>query len=159
MDEYRRRNSLRLQGYDYANPAGIFVTICTHNRQQLFGTVVNSQVILSEYGQILATRFLQMPTAISGVMVDAHIIMPDHFHGILWTGAGESDSASTCSEAIHWVKLMTQRDVSKAVKSGSAPYLEKLWQRGFYDRIIRNERELEEFRFYIYSNPARWKDI
>lgn len=159
VDEYPRRKSLRLPGYNYSHPADIFVTFCTHNRQQLFGSIVNSKVVLSEFGEILARRWSQMPSSIPGVMIDEYIVMPDHFHGILWTGADDSDSASTCSDAIHWVKLMTQRDISKTVRSGATRYHEKLWQRGFYDRIIRNERELEEVRFYINSNPMRWNEI
>lgn len=155
MDEYRRRNSMRLKGYNYANPAGIFITICTYNRQPLFGSLENSRIVLSEFGMILKNRWSQIPISIPGVLTDEFIIMPDHIHGILWFGTDETDTGSTCSEALHWLKLMTQRDISKAAKSGSPRYQEKLWQRGFYDRIIRSDRELEEIRCYIRTNPDR----
>lgn len=156
MDEYRRRNSLRLPGYNYANPAGVFITICTHKRQQLFGSVQNATVVPSDFGSLLANRWFQIPVAKPGVLIDEFIVMPDHLHGILWFGAVETDNVSTCSDVVQWLKIMTQRDISNAVRSGAPSYRAKLWQRGFYDRVIRNDRELEEIRFYINSNPVRW---
>lgn len=156
MDEYRRRNSMRLQGYNYANPAGVFITICSHNRQHLFGSVKDSFVYLSDFGEILSDRWSQIPDAKPGVLTDQFVIMPDHLHGILWFGTNDAIRPETCSTVVQWFKIMTQRDISRAVKSGATPYREKLWQRGFYDRVIRSDRELEEIRYYINTNPARW---
>ncbi|MCA9834916.1 MAG: transposase [Thermomicrobiales bacterium] len=149
----RRRNSLRYPDYDYAQPGGVFVTFCTHNRQHLFGSIQNDEMFLSAAGLILARRWMQIPDRFNGVMLDDFAIMPDHMHGILWIGTqGHGDNPSS-SEVVRWVKVSVQRDYSDAVKRGAQPYEEKMWQRSYYDRIIRNDRELESIRGYIQGNP------
>jgi REP element-mobilizing transposase RayT len=156
-DSPRRRNSLRYHGYNYATPGVVFVTFCTHNRQHLFGTVHDSNMHLNQYGLMLAERWQAIPQRFSGVEIDDFIIMPDHMHAILWSGTLEEHARGTCSDVVQWVKIAVQRDISLAVKTGCPRYVDKLWQRGFYDRVVRDERELEAIRFYSNSNPQRWE--
>lgn len=156
VDNPRRRNSLRYPGYDYATPGVVFVTFCTHNRQHLFGAVSDSNMRLSQYGEMLGERWRAIPRRFSGVKIDEYIIMPDHMHGILWFGTLDTYAQATCSNVVQWVKVAVQRDLSVAVKAGGPRYQDKLWQRGFHDRVIRNELELETVRFYINTNPQRW---
>lgn len=148
----QRRNSLRYPDYDYAQPGGIFVTICTHKRQQLFGSVRDDQMILSPAGTMLNKRWLQIPERFNGILLDEYAIMPDHLHGILWIGTQIDGANPSCSEVVRWVKISVQRDYSDAVKRGLPRYEENLWQCSFYDRIIRNDRELASIRKYISGN-------
>ncbi len=157
-DPPRRRSSLRYAGYDYANPGVVFVTFCTHNRQQVFGTVTESAMRFSHYGEMLAKRWQEIPHRFSGIWIDEYVIMPDHIHGILGFGTLDAHASATCSNVIQWVKIAVQRDISLAVKAGGPQYKDKLWQRGFYDRVVRNERELEQIRYYIQTNPERWEN-
>lgn len=106
---------------------------------------------------MLAERWHAIPHRFPCVEIDEFIIMPDHMHGILWFGTIDTYAQTTCSDVVQWVKIAVQRDISLAVKAGGPRYKDSLWQRGFYDRVIRNERELEAMRFYINTNPQRWE--
>jgi REP element-mobilizing transposase RayT len=153
-----RRNSLRYPGFDYASSAGAFVTICTHNRQPLFGAVASDSVQLTDAGRSLERRWLQIPQRHTGVAIDDAMIMPDHMHGILWFGVDDSPHIDTCSDVVRMLKILVQRDYAGLVRHGYPRYDGSLWQRGFYDHIIRGEHDLDAIRQYIEGNPARWRE-
>jgi putative transposase len=156
----RRRNGLRYSGYDYAQAGAVFVTICTHNRQRLFGVVDGDGVGLSPSGEYAAFRWRQISQRFSGVLVDTHVIMPDHIHAILHTGADPSLSLHpSIGDIVRWFKSTLHADYSKGVRHlGWSPYDRRLWQRDYYDHIIRDERDLDRIRAYIEANPARWHE-
>lgn len=152
-----RRNSLRYEGYDYASAGGVFVTIVTHNRQEIFGTMDVDSVVLSSAGEALSNRWTQIHERSPAVDVDASIIMPDHIHGILWHGVAEAEIATSTGDIVRWLKACVLADFTKGVKeSGWQPYDGRLWQRGYYDHIIRGDRDLQTIREYIGANPATW---
>jgi putative transposase len=155
IDRQARRNWLRYPGYDYAQAGAVFVTICTQGRQRLFGAVVDGAVTLTP----AAARLEQIPDRFPGVMIDAFIVMPDHIHGIFLTGADPAMAVwATPGEIVRWYKCAMFADYSRGVRSqGWEPYDRQLWQRDYYDHIIRNDADLDRIRAYIETNPARWE--
>jgi putative transposase len=81
-EKYHRR-SIRLKEYDYSQAGGYFITICTHNWKNIFGKVVNGEMILNKYGKIMKDEWLRTKEIRSNVMLDEYIVMPNHFHGII----------------------------------------------------------------------------
>ena len=82
--QIHHRRSIRLQDYDYSSEGAYFVTMCTQNRECLFGEIVNGQMILNEYGKIVEQCWNDLPNHYDNIALDAYVIMPDHFHGIIF---------------------------------------------------------------------------
>ena len=82
-DKYRIE-SIRLPGHDYSSPGAYFITICTHNRQYLFGEIVNNEMILNEYGEIANKYWYEIPKHYTNTQLDEYVIMPNHIHGIIF---------------------------------------------------------------------------
>ena len=154
-----RRNSLRYPGYDYSQSGSVFVTICTHNRQCLFGTVSHGAVSLSPAGERVATTWNQLAQRFPDIIMDESIVMPDHLHGIIMTGANpDVTGANTVGFVINSFKNSITAAWRKSVALHGWPqYKGHLWHPDYYDRIIRNEPELSAVREYIAANPARWE--
>lgn len=155
---HRRRNSLRHPDYDYAQQGVVFVTICTHGRQHLFGAVEHGSVVLSPAGLLTADHWRAIPRRFSGVMIDVFVVMPDHVHGILFTGTNPDAEPATVGDVVRWFKASVHagyRDGAR--RSGWPPYDLHLWQRNYHDRIVRSGAELAVTRTYIEANPARWQ--
>lgn len=173
-DRHHRR-SIRLRGYDYAQQGAYFVTICVRDRECLLGEVVNGGMILSEVGQAIERVWKEISDRFPFVLLDACVLMPNHLHGILVfvhlenpsdaalptpdrEGAASSAPTSCTPEPV------VLGSVLRAFKSVSAIAANRLlgrkerpfWQRNYYERIIRDEREMEQIRTYIYLNPAQW---
>jgi REP element-mobilizing transposase RayT len=154
----RRRNSLRYLGYDYAQAGMVFVTICTHGRQHLFGAVEDGLMVHSPAGLLAADRWRAIPDRFPGVLIDVSIVMPDHVHGILVTGTRPGATPATVGEVIRWFKSSVHAGYRDGVhRLGWLPYEPHLWQRNYHDRIIRSETELVAIRTYIEANPERWQ--
>lgn len=162
---------MRLKGYDYSLPGAYFVTICAQDRTRLFGVLVGGEMVLNPAGQMVSGVWLQIPEHDRGTGVDAFVVMPNHMHGIISimdAGREQGDgndgrprgAAPTVSlpGIIDRFKSLTTRRYSDGVNHlGWQPFAGRLWQRGYYERIIRNERELYAVREYILSNPANWE--
>jgi putative transposase len=161
------RRSIRLAGYDYRKPGAYFVTICTYQRQLLFDNEALHDIASGTW-QGLPFRF---PT----IRLDAFIIMPNHVHFILWLcdevdSAEEEPTAGSVVAGIPNLNKPSLGDVVGVYKSLVATtYLRwvndndpsrsaRVWQRGYYERIIRNEQELTHIRRYIQDNPRRWAE-
>lgn len=159
MNDHRRRNSLRYPGYDYSQEGAVAVTICTHNRQRLFGEIITGEMNHSPAGLQATTRWMAIPSRFPGVMIDALIIMPDHLHGIIFTGTDPAiPDRPTIGDIVRWFKSALYSDYGKGVRlQGWPPYDGRLWQDDYYDHIIRNDHDLDRTRAYIEANPARWQ--
>ena len=174
----RLRKSNRLQNYDYSQAGYYFVTICTQNRQCLFGEIVEGQMILNEVGKIIGRWWDQTKNKFPNIELDEFVIMPNHFHGIIaLVGAdlrvcpdspGQDATAkrikqgehtgSPLQKIIQWFKTMTTNECIQGVKSGiCSPFAKRLWQRSFYDHVIRDEQSLHDIREYIQNNPLDWE--
>ncbi|MCC6728750.1 MAG: transposase [Chthonomonadales bacterium] len=167
-DKHHRR-SIRLKGYDYVQAGAYFVTICAQNQAFLFGAVVNSEMRLNEAGRMIQSVWDAIPAFYPGVGIDEFVVMPNHVHGIVVlvgaTPCGRPDSgqpqgvAPTLSlpDVVHRFKTMTTKRYADGVKQSSwPPFRDRLWQRNYYEHIIRDEESLDRIRQYIFGNPQRW---
>lgn len=155
--EIHHRHSIRLAGYDYSAPGYYFITVCTYNRASLFGELVNREMHLSEAGKLVAQIWNEMPQWSSRIVLDACCIMPDHFHGILMLTekAGKDQSSEVTLGIIvgRFKSIIAARYCNEVKKNNWPPFDGHLWQRNYYERIIRNHDELDEIRRYIKENP------
>ncbi len=158
------RRSIRLQGYDYSQAGAYFVTIVAWQREMLFGDIVDGgDVVLSDFGKIVAEKWGWLEAQYDYVELGEWIVMPNHFHGILIIhddGRGGSRPAPTP------IKRKPLGGLIGAFKTVSTKEINLLrdtegqvvWQRNYYEHIIRNEREMDRITRYIESNPLRWND-
>jgi len=154
-----RRNSLRLFGYDYAQEGAYFITICTYKKMPIFGAVKNRDVELNQSGIIAKDQWLYLPEIFDHIVLDDFIIMPDHMHGIIIKTSGEiqtdlnekkiSHATSSISRIVGAFKTLSAKKINLIYNNPG----NIIWQRSFYDRIIRNETELLSIRKYIQENP------
>ena len=158
------RRSPRLQAYDYTQVGAYFVTLVTNNRDSLLGDVVEGEMKLSHIGKVVADTWLWLPTQYPFVELDAFVVMPNHLHGVIWlagplSGTGDSRIAPTKSGGrkplgglMGAFKTVSAKRVNTAIGTPGRP----LWQRDYYDHVIRNERDLDRIREYIHNNPLQW---
>ena len=140
---------MRLRGFHYGGGAAYFVTACTRNRDRVLATVVAGHTIPSMIGRIVDAQWHDIPAFDPAIQLDEWIIMPDHLHGILRFGA---DARTTLPRIMAWLKGTSVATARVQGVWGHRP----LWQRGYYDRIIRGEQAMNRIRQYVRSNPTRW---
>ena len=150
--EIHHRRSIRLQGYDYTNTGIYFVTICCHQRQHLFGEIDNGEMKINAIGQIVSNLWQKTPQHFPNVELDAFILMPDHLHGIIIIS--ESTEKSSLANIVQNFKSISSRKINRINKN----YGISIWQRNYYERIVRSELEFKNLREYIENNPANWSD-
>ncbi len=162
MKERSRRNSLRLDGWDYRNAGYYFVTFCTHKRVCLFETDGVKTYLTETWEQIPTWKNMD------AIVLDEFVVMPNHLHAILMIAEtpeglvddfierNEKTRPGSISSVIAAFKSTTSRQMRRRFSLLGEGQL--VWQRGYYDRIIRNESELNAIRQYIQMNPARWQD-
>jgi len=163
----RQRRSMRLRDYDYASPGVYFVTICTHGGECLLGDVVGGYVQLNNCGQAVQACWGDLPKHYPHVRLDALVIMPNHVHGIIVlvddTGAGLRPAPTRPAPA--GTKRHGLPEIVCALKSFSARRINQLrntpgqpvWQRNYYEHVVRDEDELYHIRRYIAENPLKWE--
>lgn len=163
MLEYHRR-SIRLRAYDYAQAGAYDITMCVQHRACLFGEVHDEVMRVNAAGQVIQARWDDIPFRFETVQLDEMIVMPNHVHAILLLGAEPSSAVAdrlpvSLGQVVQWFKTMTTNDYIHGVKThGWQPFHGRLWQRNYYEHIIRNGRDLERIRSYIEANPSRWTD-
>ena len=158
-----RRRSIRLPGHDYAQPGIYFVTICAQDRRCLFGDIANGELRHDATGLLISSWWEKLPEKYPYVVLDAFVVMPNHLHGILHITevgavAGRPHGAApTLGLMMTWFKSMTTNAYIRGVKEHGWPaFAIRLWQRSFYEHIVRNERDLDAVREFIFNNPAKW---
>ena len=156
-----RRRSMRLKGYDYAQPGMYFVTCCTHQRLQLFGDAIDGAMVLDDNGFAVSRTWLRLPNHYPCVMLDAFVVMPNHMHGVVVLADSpvgrtglicQTRSRHGLSEIVRALKTYSARRINRRRRSSGVP----VWQRGYYDHIILSERSLQRIQDYIAANPALW---
>jgi len=180
------RRSIRLRSYDYSLPGGYFVTICTQHRECILGKIQNRQVVLNNVGIMVKNIWNELPDKYPGVEIDQFIIMPNHIHGIIViVGAGPracpgisgnvshdpmqpsikgqpQGVAPTCislPDIVHRFKSYTTARYRNYVERFNwRPFQGRLWQRNYFERIIRNDDEMNRIREYILNNPLSWEE-
>jgi putative transposase len=160
--EIHHRRSNRLQTYDYSNHGAYFVTICTWNRESILGNVINTLMRLTRAGETVMTCWQDLPNHYGNIELDEFVIMPNHLHGIIWMNvdmerAGLKPSPTVkqhgLPEIMRALKTFSSREINKNRHTPGTP----VWQRNYFDRIIRNETELSKIREYIRNNPLQWE--
>jgi putative transposase len=168
------RQTIRLKDYDYSASGAYFVTICVHECACALGDVLDGEVRLNEYGEIVAECWNDLPNHYPHIELDAFVVMPNHAHGVIVTDGDRRDEVSsptitaphdgegaataplqqrpTVGQMIAYFKYQSTKRIN-AQRNGVGT---RFWQRNFYDHIIRNDRELNAIREYIIHNPLRW---
>ncbi len=153
MDKQCRKR-LRLKDYDYSQNGMYFVTICTQNRECLFGDVGADSISARMINEI----FIKTINEYKNIYCPKYIIMPNHFHAIIAIERADMESAPTLSEIIQAFKRYSTIEYIKMVKCNILPPFDKhIWQRSYHDRIIRNEEDYQKFWEYIDTNPLKWQ--
>lgn len=154
----RRRRSIRLAGRDYAAPGVYFVTICAQTRGDILGAARGGEVALNAAGAMVRAYWLALPSRFAAVALDAWVVMPDHVHGLIDLRAAGGDHAGSplrLGDIVGWFKTMTTNAYIRGVRDGRwPPFNGRLWQRNYYERIVRTDDALERVRAYIAQNPA-----
>lgn len=147
------RKDIRLKGYDYRNIGEYFVTTVTQGRLHLFGRVVNMEMKLSAQGTMVRDAICQIQERFPEVKTLDYVVMPNHIHLLI----GKQYGSKPLADIIRWLKIITTRRYSMGVNTqGWRKYDNRLWQRNYYEHIVRNQRAHDYIAQYIYENPQRW---
>ena len=161
-DLLKRKPSKRLPGYDYSQEGAYFITICTHKMHNLFGVMDKNRVILNNFGKLVVSEWYRTAELRVNVEIyaDEFIIMPNHFHGIIWihdVGATGSvarvNSTGIQPNSLGSIIGQFKSQVTRRINKLRGTPRNLVWQRNYYDRIIRNVKELNSIRGYIENNP------
>ncbi|NJD23661.1 MAG: transposase [Melioribacter sp.] len=160
MTKYKgsfRIESSRLKTWDYSNPWWYYITVNTKIHVSYFGRVEKGKMILSEIGKIVEKYWKEIPTHFPGIELDYYIIMPNHLHGIIIINpqVETPDRASLQNPLLSQIINQFKGSVKRWANKNN--YTNFSWQPRFYDRIIRNEKELFNIRKYIEQNPLKWE--
>lgn len=175
-----QRRSIRMVGYDYTMPGGYFVTIISRRRICLFGEITSEGLVLNPIGQKVVQCWYSLQKNFMNVELDEFVLMPNHLHGVIvlkdTSGKGEAfpemspssrnkglgnasplrprgTESGSLGSIIQNFKSVSTRMVNRIFyESGN-----KIWQRNYFERIIRNESELNAVRQYIRDNPLNWE--
>ncbi len=166
--DIHHRRSIRLRYYDYSQAGAYFITLCTQKRECLFGAVVGDDMRLSDAGRMVQDIWDALPGHYSCVELDCFVVMPNHIHGIVVlngvgaqfiapnhdgaTNSGAINRAPTVGEIIRAFKARCTHRINQLRDMQGA----SIWQRNYYEHIIRSESSLQETREYIANNPAQW---
>ena len=149
--ELPNRKKLRLDGFDYSSENFYFVTICTYNKAKLFGEPER----LNDLGKIAENDLLDIVNHHKGVKIDKYVIMPNHIHEIIVIGCDPASGTSKFS-SLETVIGLYKSGVSRKIH-GVAPKL-NVWQKSYYEHIIRNDHDYGEIWKYIEYNPIKWQE-
>ncbi len=165
--DLRQRQSRRLPDYDYSKPGAYFITVCTQGNYPLLGKVIDGRMILNEYGEIVEECWRSIAWHYPGVTLGEYVVMPNHFHGIVHIGAilelplqKPVDSVDRLIRRQMLLPKLTGR--FKMVSSKQINQLRQMpgkpvWQRNYYEHIIRNESAYNRIAEYVINNPLQWE--
>jgi putative transposase len=181
-DISHHRRSIRLPGYDYSQSGAYFVTICTQDRACVFGRIDNGELRPNDAGNSVHGWWMELSNKFPSVETDAFVVMPNHVHGIIaildspvgadlcvrpeqsrpdqegaHAGAPLQTNRPAIGDIVRWFKTMVTNEYIRGVKTQGWPaFRGRLWQRNYYEHVIRNEDELDRIRQYIENNPINW---
>ncbi len=178
--DIHHRRSIRLQGYDYSSAGLYFVTICTKDRECLFGNIENGKMGLNEAGEMLQMVWYDLPTRFGNMAINKNefIVMPNHIHGLITlscrgeaclrpqTSVNQGDHKDrpygtlphSLGRILQAFKSITTHKYIQGVRHSFWPsFPRKLWQRNYWEHIIRDQSQLATIREYIENNPVLWE--
>jgi REP element-mobilizing transposase RayT len=166
------RHSIRLKDYDYSQAGAYFVTLCAWQRECLFGDIVDGEMRLNALGQVVLDEWNRTPEKRKEIELDAAVVMPNHFHGIICivdagTTVGAAGRAAhpprsplpsgprprSLGAFVGGFKSAVTTQINVIRQNPGCP----VWQRNYFERVIRNDAELERAREYIINNPLKWE--
>ncbi len=180
--EYKyNRKSLRLKDYDYSQEGHYFITIVAQNRAHLFGEIVEGDMVLNEAGVMIEKWYMKLEEKFKNICNHEMVIMPNHIHFIIEiVGADpcvrpnvnaemldtQSKRADTrvrpyygVGDVIQWFKTMTTNEYIKMVKNGTLPpFNKRIWQRNYYEHVVRDDVDYVRLETYIQNNPLKWEE-
>jgi len=151
--DIHHRQSIRLKNYDYSQAGAYFVTICTQNKECLFGEIEVGKMSLNEYGQITTKCWHDLPNHYPHIELDEFVVMPNHTHGIIVIKPAPTVKQHGLPEIIRAFKTFSSKQINLIRSTTGIP----VWQRNYYEHIICSEPELNKVREYIVSNPLNWE--
>ena len=160
-----RNKCIRLSMFDYATAGAYFVTVCVQERRCLFGEVRGAIMHLSTAGEMIRDAWCDLPRFDPRIQLDEFIVMPNHLHGIIVLDDTVSFRAGTrpaptvsLIDIMRIFKSMTTVEYIRGVhQKGWPPFQKHLWQRGYYEHVVRDEADLHRIREYIQANPSNWE--
>jgi len=180
------RRSMRLKGYDYSQAGLYFITICIQKKSCLFGNINNDEMNVNDAGEMIGKWYRELENKFSDIKCREMIVMPNHFHCIIENVGTNADpvGADLCvcpfsnpsqnmggqsnmgehigsplRRVVQWFKTMTTNEYIRGVKLFNwQRFNKKLWQRNYYEHVIRNEKSYLQIAEYIKINPAKWLD-
>jgi putative transposase len=160
------RQSIRLPAFDYRSGGAYFVTICTRNRECIFGSIEQGKLRPSRRGLVAQSRWADIPAHHENVTLDAFVLMPNHLHGVVFLNSRATQvsplqlkrpamgpTPGSLGAIMGSFKSAVSREINRR-RPGAGDHL---WQRNYYEHVIRNDRSLYEIRTYILGNPQRWE--
>ena len=164
-DKFSKRKDLRLKNYDYSEYGAYFITICTDKRRKILSKIddIDLKIVgegfslpqLTQYGEIVDKWLKLIPQKYPNVAVDYYVIMPNHIHLLLSVikEDGRGNPSPTISSVIGWFKYNATKEINQLRNITN----EKIFQRSYYDHIVRNQKDYAEISKYIYENPLKWE--
>jgi putative transposase len=166
FDPYHRR-SIRLKGYDYSLPGGYFITIVCYQRESLFGNIINGRMEMNPHGQNVDLFWRALTYHFGNITLGSFVVMPNHFHGIIFikdpnmdfvnhTRAGHRPAPTksrSLSEIVRSFKSFSSNKINQLRNTQGLP----VWQRNYYEHIIRDDEELNLIKEYIENNVVNWR--
>jgi len=164
----RHRRSIRLRGYDYSAAGAYFVTVCAKDRACLFGEVVDGEMRLNDAGNVAQRCWQDIPCHFPHAGLDEFVIMPNHVHGIIVLTDRDRDDHDVGAKNFSPLRQppngtsKTIGSIVRGFKIGVTKWMRRntpvqtVWQRNYYEHVIRNEDSLDRIRRYIAENPLRW---
>jgi len=173
--DIHNRRSIRLKDYDYSQAGAYFVTICTKDKECLFGNIIEGKMQCNNYAERAVEYWQTIPRHFSDTGIDEFVFMPNHMHGIIFIyqndcrgevsspiptkistiKGGETPPLQkpTSGQIVAYFKYLSTKSINIIRNTPSVP----LWQRNYYEHIMRDEPELNKIREYISNNPLNWK--
>jgi len=166
------RQSIRLKGYDYAQAGAYFVTICTQGRVHLFGDVVNGEMVLNDAGGAAQICWHDIPAHYPNIRLHEFIVMPNHIHGIIEIAGGVGAENIPPVQMKNMPPIQRQNipspplgNIVRGFKIGVTKWCQKnhlhpigksVWQRNYWEHIVRDASEYQRIATYIRNNPLKW---
>ena len=184
--EKHHRRSIRLKDYDYSQAGLYFITICVTDMECFFGVVVDGKMVLNAAGKMIEKWYRELAHKFPDIEPSDFVVMPNHFHAIIINkgnaaavgadlrvrptdaktehlipngGVLGEHIGSPLHRVVQWFKTMSTNEYIRGVKDHGWPrFLGKLWQRNYYEHIIRSQRSFQNISGYIENNPEKWED-
>ncbi len=163
--EIHHRRSIRIKDYNYSQDGAYFITLCAYHRECLFGEIENEVMLLNDFGQVVRCEWMKSFEIRKEILIDEFIIMPNHFHGIVFI-RHQTPLPNECLTRVSGPRNKSISALVAAFKSivttkinqiRQTPF-QPVWQRSYYEHIIRNEKSLLHIREYTKNNPRTWKN-